>query len=229
MAAIPAHLTTVSVGGASASFSNQATTKLTANTVYQITAAADQRVDPTVDVTVQVDADGAGAGGYVTADPSTYTFDYLSGKVTFASDQGSSATVRVSGNFITVYQVGEAKDCSITLTNDFVDDNVFGDTFKTRSLTYQDCSGEISGFQSSLVDLDTGGGTFLLDTYLGNGGNVLLEVTTTNGPLFRAWVKLEEFSHKLTPGQLYEGSIKFRASAIKGSNQTEYVAFGYVS
>jgi hypothetical protein len=81
--------TTVKIGGTPTSFSNEACTKVTANTVYQITDATKRVLDPNTALTVEVDADGGWRRGVRDRSASTYTVDYMFGKVTFTADQGA--------------------------------------------------------------------------------------------------------------------------------------------
>lgn len=226
-----AHNAVVYASGASTAFSQQATTKLTANTRYQVTLAAARRVDPAVDVVVEVDADGGGAGGYVTADPSTYVFDYISGIVTFAADQGASALVRVSGANVAVHRIAEARECSLSLTSELVETTSFDSAgYKTRKQTYQDFSAEMRGFSLATADIDLGAGVVTLDAKYVAGSAFLLEVERPGGaPAFRAWVRIEGLDHSLAAGSVVEAGVKLVGAALKGNNQTEFAAWGYVS
>lgn len=211
----------------STAFNQVVCTKRTANTVWQLPLAAQQRLDPSVDLVVEVDADGPGAGGYAVADPATYVVNYCFGCITFLADQGASAAVRATGAYVSMVAVAEAKDVSLTLSNELVEQALFGDGYKTRKVGGQDCSVEVSHLTPTLKDLDPGAGTMSLDSLAQGGTAFLLEVQRPGSVDFRAWVRVAELGHKLTPGALYEGSIKLAAAPLKGSNQTEYAAFGF--
>lgn len=99
----------VKVSGAGVAFLDEATTKVTANTVYQITDAAKRVWDRSATITVEVDADGAGAGGFVVAAASTYTVNRLTGTITFNADQGVDAIVRVDGTYLPLSTAAEGR------------------------------------------------------------------------------------------------------------------------
>jgi hypothetical protein len=124
--------TTLKMGGTSTAFTQEPMTKLTANTVYQITDSTKRIWDPTVALLVEVDPDGGGAAPFGTAAAGTYTVDYMFGTVTFTADQGASAVVRVSGNFIPTVSVLEAKETSLEDMAELLESTVFGQTWKSR-------------------------------------------------------------------------------------------------
>jgi hypothetical protein len=211
----------VRVNGTSTSFSNEATTKLTANTRYQITADAKRLIDPAVSVTVEVDADGGGAGGYVTADPSTYTLDRLFGIVTFAADQGASALVRVSGNYLPVLTLAEVAEYQFKASADTLDKTAFGDTAKTKQPGLKDISGSLKLHSLISYDHDPGGGTKRLSDLFDAGTPVLLEISR-GGKRFRAWIVLESHEAPGSVADLLETNLNFTGAA-----RGEGAAFGW--
>lgn len=227
---VATHSSTLNVATASTAFSNAATTKLTANTRYQLTLAANQRVDPAVNVVVEVDADGAGAGGYVVAAAGTYSFDYLSGIVTFGVDQGVNATVRVTGAALTVVPAAEIESVTLSVMADIVEVTNLADTgYRTRKATLADFSADLSGFSPPMADLDAGAGTVAMDAILEAGARLFLEVKPNGQPAFRAWVKLEGIDTDHAPGEVLKSTLKAVASAIKANDGVTYVAFGYAT
>jgi hypothetical protein len=227
---IPTFSAALYVADQSTAFSNAATTKLTANTKYQVTTPGNRRIDPAVNVVVEVDADGAGGGGYAVAAPSTYTFDYLFGIVTFNSDQGSAALVRVSGAAMNVVPAGLIKDIALSFSNEIVEQTVLADGgYKKRTATLTDFSADASGYTPPTEDLDTGGATLRLDSKLAAGGRLFLEVAMNGGPTFRAWVKIESADAKNQAGALLESSFKLVGSAILANDGATYVAWGFDS
>lgn len=228
---MPAHSATlgsISVAGTPVAFSQQPTTRLVSNTRYQLSASAHRRLDPAAALTVEVDADGAGAGTYVTVNPDDYAVDYLFGIIDFKTDQGANATVRISGRFLPVLPVALVRSLSLSVANDVTELNVLGDGYKRRAVTLKDFSGELNGLDLATTDLDGGAGTTTLQTYVDSGAPLFIEVGKGAGTqVFRAWVKVPELAHKLSTGSLYEHTLKFQGHAFTGSGQTEYVAWGY--
>lgn len=209
-----AHTSVVRGPGASTAFTNEPTTKLTANTVYQLNTDAKRLLDPAVAVTVEVDADGAGAGGYVTADPSTYTLDYLFGIVTFLADQGASAVVRVSGSYLPAIDLVGVADWSYTATRDVLDDTAVNNAAGVRSkkLGLKDLSGSLTLNELLSYDHDPGAGTLVLQTALDNATPLLLEVAA-GGKRFRAWVLLESGETGGDVASLINSTVNFTLAA----------------
>jgi hypothetical protein len=213
--------TTVKIGGTPTSFSNEACTKVTANTVYQITDATKRVLDPNTALTVEVDADGPGGGAYATAAPSTYTVDYMFGKVTFTADQGSAATVRISGKYIPVsIALIEGTDFEVEDMGDLVEKTVFGDTARSRFLTLQDASGSFSVISS----LSSTYNATTLRALMRAGTPVLLEYRPGGSTAYwRAWVLLSDGSEKASVDGRIEGSMKFEAVTVGPSTgESEY-------
>jgi len=158
----------VKASGAAVAFLDEPTTKVTANTVYQITNTAKRVLDRTATITVEVDADGAGAGGFVVADPSTYTLNRLTGTVTFSADQGVDAVVRMDGSYLPLTTVAEARSYSYALAGENATDNEFGDSYVTRLQVMKDASGSLSRWYDTSTywqDAFTGGTVFVLEFY----------------------------------------------------------------
>lgn len=223
-----AHNTTLKIGGTPTAFTNEPTTKVTANTVYQITDTTKRIVDPAASVTVEVDADGAGGGGYVTAAPDTYDFDFVFGKVTFVADQGASALVRVSGNYIPTLTVAGARECTVKDTSELADKTAFGDAGRRRMVTLQDFNGSIGGIEPLTTDHDPGAGTKKFRTLQRAGTPVLIEYRPGgSGNYFRGWIILENGEEKAQVASLLETTLNFQALLITGANQTEGAVSGW--
>lgn len=218
-----AHTSVVRGPGASTAFTNEPTTELvgaTANTVYQLNTDAKRLLDPAVALTVEVDADGGGAGGYATADPSTYTVDYLFGIITFLADQGNDAVVRVSGSYLPVIDLVGVTDWSYTATRDVLDDTAINNAAGVRSkkLGLKDLSGSLTLNELLSYDHDPGGGELVLQDALDNGTPLLLEVAS-GGKRFRAWVLLESGETGAAVADLIGCTVNFTlaARAVQGA------------
>jgi hypothetical protein len=209
---------TIKVGGTSTAFSNEACTKLTANTVYQITDASKRVWDPASLVTVQVDADGAGAGGYVTAAAGTYTIDFLFGRITFASDQGASALVRVSGSYLPAVAVAKVRECSLTVSRDAVDSSTHDSAgYREKTPTLIDVSGSFTSFELAQYDHDAGGGTVKFMSLLTSGAPFLYEERgDASGQYFRAWVVATGLEQNGAVGDLNSLTVNFAGAAQRG-------------
>lgn len=187
------HTSVIRGPGTSTAFTLEPTTKLTANTRYQLNTDARRLLDPAVALTVEVDADGAGAGGYVTAAAGTYTVDYLFGIITFLADQGASALVRVSGSYLPVIDLVGVTDWNYTASREVLDTttvNTVAGSVRTKSLGLADVSGSVTLNELLSYDHDPGAGALVLETYLDNATPLLLEANA-GAKRFRAWVLLE--------------------------------------
>jgi len=214
--------TTVKVGGTPTTLTQEPTTKLTANTVYQITDATKRILDPDTALTVEVDPDGAGASPYATANPSTYTVDYMFGIITFTSDQGSSALVRVSGKYIPTLSILSGTEFEVDDMADLTEVTVFGDTSRRRMATLQDANGSFQTLELLTTDLDPGAGTTKLRTAMRAGTKVLLEYRPGGSTQYwRAWVYLSDGNEKAPLDARIEGTIKFSTHAPNGLGETE--------
>jgi hypothetical protein len=227
-APIPTYLAALYVADQASGFVNGATTKLVANTKYQVTLPANRRISPAVNPVVEVNA--TGVGSWVVADPSTYTFDYLFGIVTFNSDQGSAALVRVSAAAMYVVPAGLIREITLSFSNDIVEQTVLSDAgYRKRMATHTDFSAEATGYTPMMQDLDGVFDNLYLDNKLENGASLFLEVAMNGGPTFRAWVKVESADEKQQASALLETSFKFVGSAILANDGVTYVAWGFDS
>jgi hypothetical protein len=225
VAVIPGYNVTIKISGTAVAFTNEATTKLTANTVYQITDTTKRIVDPNAAVTVEVDADGAGGGSYAAAAAADFVMGYNFGKVTFAADQGSSALVRVSGSYLPMLTVAEGRGCSIKQSRTELDKTILGDTVRSFLLGLKHAEGSIDSLSFLSVDLDAGAGTVIIDTLWADGTPKLLEVAL--GTLYwRGWVLLKETGIDVSADDLVKSNIGWVACAQPGSGQSEFAVFG---
>ena len=79
--------------------------------------------DPSASLTVQTAPDGS---TWTTASPSTYVVQYVGGKVTFASVvTGGTPSARVSGKYLALNFLGDAKTIDIKTQSDLIDATVF--------------------------------------------------------------------------------------------------------
>jgi hypothetical protein len=202
--------------GTSTAFTNEPTTKLAANTVYQLNTDARRLLDPAVPPTVEVDADGAGGGGYVTAAAGTYTVDYLFGIITFLADQGAAALVRVSGSYLPVVDLLGVHNVTVNQSRDVLDDTTLNNSTGQRSkkLGLGDLSGSLETFELLSVDNDPGAGTQKLQDYWDNGTPFLLEYQPAPAAKrFRGWVLLESTEEGGNVADLINNTVNFTGAS----------------
>lgn len=215
----------VRLAGTATAFTNAATTKLTSNTVYQITTTANRILDPSAAITVEVDADGAGAGGYSTASASSYTVDYLFGRITFSSDQGASALVRVSGSYLPLHTVAESRSISINSSRTELEKTLLGDEVKSYLLGLKSAEGELGGLFIGTDDLDSGAGSLVLETLHDDGTPKLLEAQF-GSVYWRGWVLLKGINRGASVDDLVTSAIQWRTAAQKGNGRSDYAGHG---
>lgn len=216
-----AHPSVVRGRGTSTAFTLEPTTKLTANTVYQLVTDAKRLLDPSVAVVVEVDADGAGGGGYVVAAPSTYSVDYLFGIITFLSDQGSAALVRVGGSYLPVVDLLGVTSWNFTSARTVLDDttvNVAVGANRSKKLGLKDLTGTVELNELLTVDNDPGAGTVTIQSYLDGGTPLLLEIQPAPAAKrFRAWVLLESADGGGAVDDLVNNTVNFTGAARQTS------------
>jgi hypothetical protein len=95
--------------------------------------------DPDVALAVQTAPDGS---TWTTANPSTYTVQYVGGMITFASAvTGGTPSARVSGKYMALAFIGDAKTVDIKTQLDVMDSTVFTNPpvpWKTKVATLGD-------------------------------------------------------------------------------------------
>lgn len=222
---------TIKAGGPSTAATQMATTKLVANTVYQITDASRRILDPKVAIVVEVDADGGGAGGFATAAADTYTVDYLFGKITFNVDQGVDAIVVVTGNYISPVTISEAKSASVDLEAQIEDVTSYpacSDGYKRKQATVKSAKASLSGLKVLQHDHDDGAGTTSFTASFGSRTPLFVEIRPeASGDYFRGWFLLESLGDSFTPEGMYEGTVEGASAPVAGLSQTESATFGW--
>jgi hypothetical protein len=201
--------------GTSTAFTVEPTTKITANTVYEIVTDAKRLLDPAVAVVVEVDADGAGAGAYAVAAASTYTIDYLFGRITFLADLGAPATVRVSGSYLPALDLSGVTAYKYTSQRTVLDLTTINNSTgaRAKALGLRDLSGSITLNELLSIDNDPGAGVVRLVDFAENATPLLFEASA-GGKRFRAWVLLD--SRDLNsggPDDVISNTVNFTGAA----------------
>ncbi|TQF12479.1 hypothetical protein FJV41_28765 [Myxococcus llanfairpwllgwyngyllgogerychwyrndrobwllllantysiliogogogochensis] len=214
MSVIPAHVGSLSIAGEPEEFVNAEAVPAPGftGTEYRITDPARRRLSPGVPSFVEVSPDGdMDAAAWV---PAEAIVDPLFGFVYLTTAPGPSALVRVSGASLPVQPVALVRSLSLSVTNDVVELQVMGDGYKRRAVSLRDFSGELVGLTA-------------LDVRFEDEAPLLVEVSKGAGSeVFRAWVKVPELAHKLTPGALYEHTVKFIGHAYPTGSGAA-IAWGY--
>jgi len=206
----------LSIGGTSTVLSNEAMTALSAGLVYQITAAAHQALDPSVSPVVQVSPDGSSWG----APTGTYTIDFTSGVVTFASSQGGTEQCRIqSGNYIPLLLVAQARKCSWAMKRDLGEATIFSSTGpKAKVPLLIDASGTLEDLTPFREDLNTiaydGVHRWFDDLFL-PGADVFLAFQPggAGNQTGRAWVKLESLDEALDVTDVVVGTVGWQLNS----------------
>ncbi len=209
-----AHTGVIRGQGTSTAFVLEPTTKLTANTRYQLNTDLKRLIDPAVAVVVEVDADGAGGGAYVVANPTTYTVNYLYGIITFLADQGAAALVRVSGSYLPVIDLLGVTSFDFACSRTVLDDTTFPAPggCRTKKLGLKDVTGTLELNELLTIDNDPGAGSLILQTSHENGTPLLFE-RSAGGKRFRAWVLLESTALDGGVDGLVNNTVNFTGSA----------------
>jgi len=197
MTAIAGRKAAVKVSGAPVAFTGEATTKLVANTVYQITNAAKQTWDRALPITVKKDG--------VSQAATLYTLNRLTGTVTFLADIGGAPVVTVDGSYLPLSLAAEAKQFNYDILAQLLEDSQFGDTDVTRVQGLQDVQGTIGRWYS-------------VDTYFGDalvaGVPVVIEFASNSAAGFdrRVWALLDKDGMNAAIAGLIDESVHFNGS-----------------
>lgn len=126
----------VYASGAALSFTGEAFTTVSANTVYQITNTAKRVWDRSTTITVKKDA--------VTQAATLYTLNRLTGTITFMADIGGGHTITADGNYLPITQVAQGKAYTYHIRASNLNVTKFGDTFVNRIQGCKDVSGSVN-------------------------------------------------------------------------------------
>ena len=122
IAGYAADLLIAGVAGSGSAFTHEATTAVTALTVYQITSTTKRYWDPTVALVVETSVD---AGVTWSAITSGFQVAYAGGVIRFPVAQAAGTQVRVSGAYLTASVLGQCKEWDLAVSLDTPDTTVF--------------------------------------------------------------------------------------------------------
>jgi len=201
MAQSAGYNTTLKAGGEPTTLTNAACTKITANTVYRITAASQRVLDPDTAVVVESDPLANGTWGVISA-----TVDYFTGTVTVA-DQGASALVRVSGKYIPLYTIAFARSADFSLSVDELDVTSFGDAWLKLLMGMTRGELEFEVVSDATDDIDGSGGT--LQAILDSRETAFIEYQPGGqGTFLRFWAFLKSVARQAPVDGLLTSSLQ---------------------
>jgi hypothetical protein len=223
MAKVLGYLSVLKTGGTPTALVNEPTTKVTANTVYQVTDPTKRCLDPDTAISVEVDPDGAGGAGYSAASAGSYTADYLTGTVTFLADQGAAALVRIaSGKFIPLLTVADVDNVDADLSREELDTSVYGEDAPSAIAGRRNCTLDFTIKSDLTTDQDPGAGTLKLQDLVMNGTPLLLDWQPGgSGSHLRAWGLIPKGSVKAASNSLVNASCSFRVAEKTGLGRTD--------
>jgi hypothetical protein len=179
------------------------------NKVYQVTNAAHHVWDPTVPVTVK---DG---GTPVAA--ANYSYDYLSGTITFIGHTVVGA-ITVDGSYLPVVTVATVRKSTLKLHRDDLDASNFDDATGWKSLINGIASGsvdvELLQQLSTTQDAEVGGQWLF---WKSDRPKVLILGDTAQSKKWRLWVKSTDLEQSTDVAGLVVGNISWTQSAWNGS------------
>jgi hypothetical protein len=218
MGATAGYTATVYISGTSTAMTGEACTEVEAGppASYQITASTKQRLDTAQAITVYDNA--------VEVPGTDYTVDYLFGKITF----GVSVTgpVTVDAYFLPVLSAGLLRNVTATVSRDELDTNVLGTVEKSFILGKRQATLEAESLTLLSEDLDTGGGSVVLDDLQSNATPKLVEYTAA-GRTFRGWGFFPTLAKAIPQDGVITSNLTFTTSARQASGRSEIVAFSY--
>jgi hypothetical protein len=182
MSAIAGRKGLIKVSGAGVVFAAEATTKVTANTVYQITNAVKRVWDRAAAITVKKDGVAQAAA--------LYTLNRLTGTVTFLADIGGAPVITLDGTYLPLANAAEAKSFSYKLMRDLLDSTSYDSQntdqgFKRKDAGLYDATGSLGQW----VSVDR-----YFETALIQGDPVVVELWADRAATFdiRFWANLNQ-------------------------------------
>ena len=200
------------MSGSAVSMTDEACTE-NSGTEFQITTASKRLIDPATSITVEVDASPVAS--------STYTIDYLQGKITFDSSQTGS-TVTISGKYLPVYTVGEATGGSLsTSRGEIAYSQINGRDSYVVKAGKQNVELELNKVRLSNVPLDgSGGSEDAIKDLIKDGTPVIAEVIIDSNSTCRAWgfltgdeVTFDQDDEVTTSSLTFKGSRRVAADS----------------
>ena len=141
------YLSKLYASGASTPFSSEPCTQIGATLSYQINTAAKRVLDPGTVPVVKV-------GGSPVALSSLTSIDPYFGIVTFAGAPGGAVTVDAA--YLPLLAVANLRELNAALKTDVLDVSVNGTSYKKKAYGLADSSGDFTGLDPLVTDLDAG-------------------------------------------------------------------------
>lgn len=176
-------------------FAAEATTPDAARLTYTITNAAKRYWDKDTAVTVERSTDAGVTWAAVPA--SQYTLQHVGGKVIFGAAQAVGTLIRVSGSYLPVSQLAEAREWSLDTSVDTVETTTLGAAWKTQAAILRSASVKLSRWW---VD------SWFLDQ-LANRLVVVLYVDSAVGSRYEGYARLKADSVKVAAAGLVEEDL----------------------
>ena len=176
--------------GTPISFTDEATTASSGYKVYTITNQAKRFWSRNYAVTVKKN------GNVITTG---FTVQYPGGKIIFTTALQPTDVVTVSGYYIPVSQVAQAKEWSLDVDVETQEATVFSSQWKQFVVTYRSGSGSLSQWWAD---------SFFLDNLTGLLG---FELNVESGKTYRFYGYLTKDSIKVAADSLVEESLDFVA------------------
>lgn len=155
---------TIKISGTATSMTAEATSTAD-NQIYQITNAAKQVLDFDTPPTVLDD-------GVETEE--SYTVNYLSGKITFATVDAERGPVTVTGYYLPMSTAAYANDAGHSRVAEILDISAFGDTHKNKMAGVKSASGSLNNLSltdTTYIDALAAGEPLVLEFVSASGGD----------------------------------------------------------
>tara|TARA_R100000664_G_C2703818_1_gene103169 strand:+ start:33 stop:674 length:642 start_codon:yes stop_codon:yes gene_type:complete len=213
MAATAGYLATISMTGTATTMTNEAMSG--GGVTFQITAATKRIVDPATAITIK---DGAS-----TINPSTYTFNYLTGTVVLSGAPTGSVTI--TGKFLPVRQIAQAYELDVSLSRTLVDTSLLGTEHTLRTAALGDITGSLSCYDTGLeayTDIS-------LASVLQSGVSKVIEMSWNGGTNYlRFFSKLESVEASASVDGVQTATASFSMDAQTAVTTGQEVDFSII-
>lgn len=190
----------VKIPGAPVVFTNEATTDAGDHQNYQITNATKRIWDRATTLVVKT-------GGSVTGE--SYTFNRLTGTVTFATVNAGRAAVTVTGAYLPLAIAVGAYNYSVALVRGTTADTDFDSAFTTGANTYQPTMLDVSGSVGRRISTDA---TFRAAMLAGAPVVIQFYSDRSGNPDLTIWAFLDKDSVQSAVDGISDGTIDFQGA-----------------
>lgn len=216
--AIAGYAVTLKVSGDAVAMTAEATTDVYSDgTTFQITAPLKRVLDPDTQPDVFVDGEPiAFAGG----------IDYLFGVLYFLTPLTEGSVVTVTGAYLPLLSVGEARSASLNLSRAELDTSVNGTAYTLMVTGQKSGEGSLGTLRLTEDTVDVAEDLETWDVLHDNATPKLLEVGLGTR-LWRGWVRFPGLQAEAPHDGVVSTTVNFKTVTRNAAGRSEVVSYGF--